>query len=184
MGSIFPRLWTSKRKKGNSGYFAPDPLDWAVSLQQPIPNHMQTKLLLLTWFLSFTIGLLKAQTDTKDLEAVEKTLRAYMDGATLGDSTMFASAFHPDGQMIFMRDGKMNVVPLREFMTRTKNGQKGDRKNRIVSIQIQGTSAQARLEVETPEVIFHDFMGLLKTPEGWKIVSKLFHREDKKKSGS
>ena len=145
---------------------------------------MQTKLLLLSLCLSFSIAQLNAQTDTKDLEAVEKTLRAYMDGATLGDSTLFASAFHPDGQMTFMRDGKMNVVPLREFMTRTKNGQKGDRKNRIVSIQIQGTSAQARLEVETPEVIFHDFMSLLKTPEGWKIVSKVFHREDKKKSGS
>lgn len=145
---------------------------------------MKTRLLLFTLLLALTCFGLKAQTDDRDLEAVEKTLRAYMDGASLGDSTLFASAFHPDGQMIFMRDGKMNVMPLREFMARGKNGQKADRKNRIVSIQIQGTSAQARLEVETPEVIFHDFMSLLKTPEGWKIVSKVFHREDKKKPGS
>lgn len=145
---------------------------------------MKTRLLLFLLLLASTCFGLKAQTDDRDLEAVEKTLRAYMDGASLGDSTLFASAFHPDGQMIFMRDGKMNVMPLREFMARGKNGQKADRKNRIVSIQIQGTSAQARLEVETPEVIFHDFMSLLKTPEGWKIVSKVFHREDKKKPGS
>ena len=32
---------------------------------------MQTKLLLLTLCLSFSIGQLSAQTDTKDLEAVE-----------------------------------------------------------------------------------------------------------------
>lgn len=145
---------------------------------------MKIRLLLFMLLLASTCLGLKAQTDDRDLEAVEKTLRAYMDGASLGDSTLFASAFHPDGQMIFMRDGKMNVMPLREFMARGKNGQKADRKNRIVSIQIQGTSAQARLEVETPEVIFHDFMSLLKTPEGWKIVSKVFHREDKKKPGS
>lgn len=168
--------------------FCPDysgrALFFTATYFSPIPFYMKTRLLLLTLLLSISYLGLHAQTDDRDLEAVEKTLRAYMDGATLGDSTLFASAFHPDGQMTFIRDGKMNVVPLREFMTRTKNGQKSDRKNRIVSIQIQGTSAQARLEVETPEVIFHDFMSLLKTPEGWKIVSKVFHREDKKKPGS
>lgn len=178
----------SKRQKDHLGYFVKIHCQAILSLQQLILHQfkliMKIRLLLLTILLASACFGLKAQTDDRDLEAVEKTLRAYMDGASLGDSTLFASAFHPDGQMTFIRDGKMNVVPLREFMTRTKNGNKTDRKNRIVSIQIQGTSAQARLEVETPEVIFHDFMSLLKTPEGWKIVSKVFHREDKKKPGS
>lgn len=88
-------------------------------------------------------------------------------------------AFLPEGQMIFINKGETTIVPLKDFVARMKDGQKNDRKNRIVSIQIEGNSAQARLHIETPDLIFHDFMSLLKTKDGWKIVSKIFHREDK-----
>ncbi|MEL7120304.1 MAG: nuclear transport factor 2 family protein [Bacteroidota bacterium] len=120
-----------------------------------------------------------SQTDYTDLEAVKQTLGYYMDGASNGDKAMFTKAFLPEGQMIFIRDGETTIVPLKDFVARMKDGQKSDRKNRIVSIQIEGEAAQARLRVETPELVFHDFMSLLKTKDGWKIVSKIFYREDK-----
>ena len=120
-----------------------------------------------------------AQTDYTDLEAVKTTLGYYMDGASNGDKAMFTKAFLPEGQMLFVTDEGTKIIPLKDFVARMKDGQKSDRKNRIVSIQIEGNAAQARLRVETPDLIFHDFMSLLKTENGWKIVSKIFYREDK-----
>ena len=120
-----------------------------------------------------------AQTDYTDLEAVKTTLGYYMDGASNGDKAMFTKAFLPEGQMLFVTDEGTKIIPLKDFVARMKDGQKSDRKNRIVSIQIEGNAAQARLRVETPDLIFHDFMSLLKTENGWRIVSKIFYREEK-----
>jgi Putative lumazine-binding len=121
-----------------------------------------------------------AQSDNSDLAAVQETLRWYMDGGTNGDSVMFSRAFWPDGQMIYINKGQTTVVPLRDFTARVKNGgPKQERKTRIVSLHVEGNAAQAHLEIETPKVIFKDFMHLLKTDSGWKIVNKVFYRIDK-----
>lgn len=68
-------------------------------------------------------------------------------------------------------------------MARTRNtGIKQDRKTKIETVQVFGNAATAKLTIEYPTFYFHDLMGLLKTKEGWKIVSKIFYREDKPKT--
>ncbi len=123
----------------------------------------------------------QAQTDVSDLEAVTQTLNYYLDGGTNRDPETFAKAFLPEGQMIYIdqEKGTTQIVPLKDFVARITPGEKLDRKTRIVSIQIEGNAAQARLEIEAATHFFHDFMGLLKTENGWKIVSKIFYRENK-----
>ena len=136
----------------------------------------------LLYFSLFNLCLFQAsfaQTDYSDFEAVKKTLGYYMEGAANGDQAMFAKAFLPEGQMIFVNDQGTRVVPLKDFVGRIKDGQKNERKSHIVSIHIEGTAAHARLHVETPDLVFHDFMNLLKTAEGWKIVNKIFYLADK-----
>ena len=49
-------------------------------------------------------------------------------------------------------------------------------------MQVFGNAATAKLTIEYPTFYFHDIMGLLKTKDGWKIVSKIFYREDKPKT--
>jgi hypothetical protein len=58
-------------------------------------------------------------------------------------------------------------------------GLKTDRKTRIESIQVYGNAASAKLTCDYPTFYFHDIMSLLKTKDGWKIVSKIFYREEK-----
>lgn len=122
-----------------------------------------------------------AQSDNSDLAAIQETLRWYMDGGTNSDPEMFARAFLPEGQMIYIMDGKTTIVPLKDFVARVKaGGAKQDRRTRIVSINVEGNAASAQLEIENEKVIFKDFMNLLKTENGWKIVNKIFYRIDKK----
>jgi hypothetical protein len=126
---------------------------------------------------------LQAQTDHKTIQEIQTTVSYYLDGGTNGDSVMFSKAFVPDGQMRYMRNDTLFNVSLKDFMARARNtGVKTDRKTKIESIQVFGNAATAKLTIEYPTFYFHDIMSLLKTKDGWKIVSKIFWREDKAKS--
>ena len=114
-----------------------------------------------------------------DSTAITATLRNYLDGGTEGDSTRFAKAFHPSGQMLFIRNDSLRIVILNDFMTSWAPKNKQDRKTKIERIQIFGNAAQAKLTIEYPTFLFHDMMSLLKTEQGWKVVSKIFYREVK-----
>ena len=128
---------------------------------------------------SFSI---KAQTDLKTMQEIQTVLTYYLDGGTNGDSVMFSKAFVPDGQMRYMRNDTIFNVSLKDFMARARNnGVKQDRKTKIESIQVFGNAASAKLTIENPTFYFHDIMSLLKTKDGWKIVGKIFYREDKAK---
>ena len=124
----------------------------------------------------------KAQTDLKTMQEIQTVLTYYLDGATNSDSLMFSKAFVPDGQMRYMRNDTLFNVSLKDFMARARNnGVKLDRKTRIENIQVFGNAASAKLTIEYPTFYFHDIMSLLKTKDGWKIVGKIFYREDKAK---
>ena len=124
----------------------------------------------------------KAQTDLKTMQEIQTVLTYYLDGGTNGDSVMFSKAFVPDGQMRYMRNDTIFNVSLKDFMARARNnGVKQDRKTKIESIQVFGNAASAKLTIENPTFYFHDIMSLLKTKDGWKIVGKIFYREEKAK---
>jgi protease I len=141
---------------------------------------MKKKLFLL--LLIFSVLASNAQTDTKTIQDIETVCTYYLDGGTNGDSLMFSKAFIPDGQMRYMRNDTLVNVSLKDFMARIRNnGAKQNRKTKIENIQVFGNAATAKLTIEYPTFYFHDIMSLLKTKEGWKIVSKIFYREEKSK---
>lgn len=131
--------------------------------------------------LHFTFSFVgRSQTDIKTIQEIQTVLTYYLDGATNGDSVMFSKAFVPDGQMRYMRNDTIFNVSLKDFMARARNnGVKQDRKTKIENIQVFGNAASAKLTIENPTFYFHDIMSLLKTKDGWKIVGKIFYREDK-----
>jgi Putative lumazine-binding len=122
----------------------------------------------------------KAQTNTETIADIQTVCTYYLDGGTNGDSVQFSKAFHPSGQMMYMRNDTLQIVSLKDFMARIRNtGQKGNRTTKIESIQVFGDAAVAKLTIKTETLVLHDFMSLLKTKEGWKIVGKIFSREQK-----
>lgn len=142
-----------------------------------------TKIFLFVSIVIFSITA-NAQTDPQTtVREIETVCNYYLDGGTNGDSIMFSKAFAPDGQMRYMRNDTLMNVSLKDFMARMKNtGIKQERKTKIESVQVFGNAATAKLTIEYPTFYFHDIMSLLKTKDGWKIVSKIFYREDKPKN--
>ncbi|MBN8674719.1 MAG: nuclear transport factor 2 family protein [Chitinophagales bacterium] len=128
----------------------------------------------------FAFSMAEAQTKEQEIEAVKIACNYYLDGGTNGDSVMFSKAFSPGGQMQYMRNDTLVVVSLKDFMARMpNNGKKQDRKTRIETVEVFGNAATAKLTIEYPTFYFHDIMSLLKTKEGWKIVGKIFYRQNK-----
>ncbi len=122
----------------------------------------------------------RGQSTKEDIEAVKTVCNYYIDGGTNGDSVTFSKAFSPTGLMQYMRNDTLQIVSLKDFMARMPNsGKKQDRKAKIESVEVYGNAAVVKITIEYATFSFHDIMGLLKTKDGWKIVSKIFYRQKK-----
>ncbi|MBC7828657.1 MAG: nuclear transport factor 2 family protein [Chitinophagaceae bacterium] len=129
-------------------------------------------------FVFCTLNLL-GQTKT-DEDGVKECLQNYMSGT--GDRV--EKAFHASATMKYVdyKTGEFKDVPIAEFIGRIKsnpNAGKSDRKIEIVSMNLEGNAAQAKIKIEAGNVIMNDYMNLLKINGEWKIVSKIFSRADK-----
>jgi hypothetical protein len=118
-----------------------------------------------------------AQTNTE-----EAAIRACLENYMSGDGNRMEKSFHPAATMKYIdyQSGEFKDVPIAEFIARIKsNTTKADRKIGIVYLNIEGSAAQAKIKIETDQLFMFDYMNLLKINGEWKIVSKIFSRQNK-----
>jgi hypothetical protein len=128
--------------------------------------------------LSILVTGLNSFSQANDEDAVKTCLEHYMSG----DAGRMGIAFHPSATMKYIdaQSGEFKDVPIADFIARVKaNPSNTDRKIEIVSMNVEGNAAQAKIRIETDKVILFDYMNLLKTGNEWKIVSKIFSRKNK-----
>lgn len=117
-----------------------------------------------------------------DHDAIRETIARYIEGSKRGDSSLMRPAFHPDASFIGYAGETLATGTEFLFDWIEKNGPAPDIEPRIASIDVVGSIAAVRLEVEGwsgklagSDVHMSDIFTLLKTPDGWKIVQKAFH---------
>jgi hypothetical protein len=132
-----------------------------------------------------TFGLsVRAQNDEKD--AVRVPLENYIKAHSTGNPEYARKAFHTEGSMIWIRDGKYSSETFDAFIKRAFTGkpaadeEKRKAGRRIDAIDVTGNAAVARIVLDYPAVKFVDYMTLLKINGEWKIVNKSFYAEPKK----
>ncbi len=120
--------------------------------------------------------------------AVEKPLLSYFRYHQQGDPKGLSEAFHPDALLQWAKDGKRLTLTQADWIKRAedqlaKNAGKPRPvvKCEIASLEIMGDAAVAKVVLDYPTFRFIDYMHLLKLEGGWKIVDKIYHREDFKK---
>ncbi|WP_207539412.1 nuclear transport factor 2 family protein [Sabulicella rubraurantiaca] len=118
------------------------------------------------------------------LAEIEKVVRLYLDGLYEGDGTKIASAFHPCAHLYSVDDsGGLNDLPRAEWLermaTRPKPAEQGlHREDRILAMDMAGEEAACvKVNCCIPPRFFTDYLLLLKTGEGWRIVAKSFRTE-------
>ena len=112
----------------------------------------------------------------------EAGARACLENYMSGDGERVEKAFHPSATMKYIdaATGEFKDVPIADYIARVKaNTTKSERKIEIVSVNVEGNAASGKIKIETDKVILYDYMNLLKINGEWKIVSKIFSRENK-----
>lgn len=142
---------------------------------------------------AFSLGLLaslfilSAEAQTPEKDAVRVPLENYIKAHATGDPEYARAAFHTEGNLIWIRDGKYSVETFDSFIRRAFTGkpaadeEKRKDGRKIESIDLAGNAAVARIVLDYPAVKFVDYMTLLKINGEWKIVNKSFYAESKRK---
>ncbi|HJR51436.1 MAG TPA: nuclear transport factor 2 family protein [Gemmatimonadales bacterium] len=117
-----------------------------------------------------------------DEAAIRQTVQYYFDGGKTRDTLTLRKAFHPDARMLFARDGKLVVVPIGEYITRVgseslKPGEVDSTERKVVSVDVVGDAAVAKLQLKRANALLTDYMSLLRVDGRWLIVNKIFTRE-------
>lgn len=120
--------------------------------------------------------------DESEKAAARIPLENYLKGHATGNPEFMKKAFHAEGKLIFMRDGKYTTRTFEEYiggMSGKPAADENARKRWIESIDISGNSGVGKIILDYPTGRFTDYMTLLKIDGEWKIVNKSFYLEPK-----
>jgi CubicO group peptidase (beta-lactamase class C family) len=118
-----------------------------------------------------------AQSET---ELITRTLNHYIEGTANGQPEMLKKAFHPDFNLYYVGQDSLRIWSGKEYVSNFKEGEKNDRKGKIVSIDFVNNAASAMIEIDIPsrKRIYTDYLLLLKYQGSWKIIHKSFTFKD------
>ncbi len=118
--------------------------------------------------------------DSPDLEMIAQTVWLYCDGVHYGDMEKLRKAFHPNASIVGYYQGELLCDSLEEFLNLVKeipapssSGEEYDK--RIVSIDLTGTVATAKMAELYLGLRFTNYMSLVKVDGTWMIVNKIFY---------
>jgi len=141
--------------------------------------------------LLFPISMLLAQADAPATHpqraAVEKPIQAYFRYHRTGDPKGLAEAFHPEALLQWSKDGARQVLTQPAWqksavdkLAQAEGKARPEVRCEIAWLEITGDAAVAKIILDYPTFRFIDYMHLIRLTEGWKIVDKIYHREEGK----
>lgn len=153
------------------------------------------KIILLSAFILLSISALFAQDEQKrEKELIKNVIQnAYVDGlCNNADEDAIRKGFHPDFNLMWAgRNNKIMKLPISNWIETAKKGEERGHKYsfqneyttvKYLFIDIAGNVAIAKIEFyEGSALNYIDYLSLMKFEDGWKIVSKMFHRIPKEK---
>ncbi len=116
-------------------------------------------------------------TAENDQDVIAKVIQHYIDGARSGNGDDMKPAFHEDATVFGYVGPDLFAGPIQNlFAWNDDNGPATELKDQIASIDVTGTVATVRLELENwTGFRFTDLFTLLKVDGDWKIMNKVFH---------
>lgn len=116
--------------------------------------------------------------------AITACVQTYLDGLHEGDADRIAAAFHPCAHLYSRaKDGTVADLPREQWLDFVRNrpspAKQGlERADRILAVDQNGPDAACvKVNCAIPPRYFTDYLLLLRTDEGWRIVAKSFHTE-------
>ena len=116
-------------------------------------------------------------TPAQDHELISKAIQPYLDGAKAGKGDVMKPAFHESATVYGYLGDTLVQGPIKLIYDWTDSLGPAPMINpRIVKVDVAGTTASARLEVDDwQNYRFTDTFNLMKIEGKWLIVNKIFH---------
>lgn len=118
-----------------------------------------------------------AAAEASERDLIEKAIQHYIDGGISGHGADMKPAFHQDATIFGYIGPDLFAGPIQGlFDWNDENGPAAELQARIANIDIVGTVATARIELDNwTGHRFTDFFNLLKVDGEWKIMNKVFY---------
>ena len=118
-----------------------------------------------------------SSTGLSEYDAIAKTVQIYIDGGKSGKGAHMKAAFHPEATIFGYVGAELFAGPIQHlFDWNDQNGPATELQGRITSIDLAGTVATVRLELDNwTGHRFTDFFTMLKVDGEWKIMNKVFY---------
>ena len=120
-----------------------------------------------------------------DLNDLETAVQTYFDGLYEGDTTKLASIFHEVSHLFSVTDGKLDDLPRTQWFEMVRGRQSAasrdlPREDFVIQIDRSGpNTAFVKVNCQIPPRYFTDYLTFVRLAEGWKIVSKTFHTDNR-----
>jgi hypothetical protein len=116
-------------------------------------------------------------TAVNEYDAIAKVVQHYLDGARSGKGADMKPAFHQDATIFGYVGPELFAGPIQGLYDwHDRNGPATGLEARIASVDIAGTIATVRLEMDNwTGHRFTDMFTLLKVDGEWKIMNKVFY---------
>lgn len=116
-------------------------------------------------------------TAVNEYDAIVQAMQPYFDGARSGRGEDMRPAFHPGATIYGYVGPDLFGGPIQGlFDWHDGNGPATEVEARIVSVDVAGTVATVRVEIDNwTGHRFTDMFTLLKENGAWKIISKVFY---------
>ena len=131
--------------------------------------------------------------EAEDKEAIKKVIQtAYVDGLqNKGPVADIEAGFHPGFNLLGVRNDELTKWPIYSWVhyheRKLEENPDPPKPEEVVTckfpmIDLTGNAAVVKIELfKGGNQIFTDYLSLYKFEEGWKIVSKIYHRHEEKK---
>lgn len=116
---------------------------------------------------------------TEDVKEVQNLIDNYFEGLFFGDIVKLKLCFHENTYIYGNINNVDTIKSLKAYLENVKNRQSPKELNedfemKVISIDILGKTAMAKLHVPMLGYNYYDYLSLFKIDTHWKIVNKLF----------
>lgn len=118
-----------------------------------------------------------ARTAVNEYDAIVATIQHYIEGGRLGSSAEMRKAFHADATIFGYLGPDFIGGPIQGLYDWVdQNPPAAGLQVRIVSVNVEGTVAAVRLDMDDwGGHRFTDMFTMLKVDGEWKVINKVFH---------
>ena len=112
--------------------------------------------------------------DKISFDEISQVLQKYVDGTQYGKPELVEEAFLPSLEVQWVGDdNKLERWPGPDYISNIEKGKESQRYGRVISIDATNSAAMAKVELEIGDLLYTDYMLMLKVEGEWRIANKI-----------